>query len=199
MFQKFKNPIDMINLKKLLITVTLVFSTVTLFAQKSFEDDNNVISLTVGYGNTLHTGSEWKTKFPVTMLFFEACVKDYLFDSKSSLGIGGFVGYSSQKYDTKSSNIKYLNMKYTDVVVGARGNIHYSFLPKLDTYLGISLGYDFVNADGRTAGDYDDLDSNKIIFGAHIGARYYILPKIAIMAETGYNVSYVSGGVSVKF
>lgn len=68
-----------------------------------------------------------------------------------------------------------------------RVSAHYEFIPKLDTYLGVSLGL----------GIHSGLGAN---FGArgHIGARYFFSEKLGGFAEIGSGWSVLRLGVSVN-
>lgn len=187
-------------MKKILLTAIFLFITITsLYSQKSFEEDHNVVGLSIGYGNTLHTGSELKMKVLPVMASFEACLKDDLFDANSSLGIGGFMSYSSQTFDKNKIKNKNSSLKYTDVTFGARVNLHYSFARKLDTYVGAFVGYDLVSVKALYLDEGYKPDSNTIIYGAYVGARYYFFRDFAITAEAGYNISYINAGLACRF
>ncbi|MBR4155785.1 MAG: hypothetical protein IKU01_03650 [Bacteroidales bacterium] len=67
------------------------------------------------------------------------------------------------------------------ILVAARGNFHYQFVNKLDTYAGISLGYAY--------GGFG--------FGGQLGARYYFNNKFAGNIEFGGFTGFALG-VSMK-
>ena len=67
------------------------------------------------------------------------------------------------------------------ILLAARGNFHYQFVDKLDTYAGISLGYAY--------GGFG--------FGGQLGARYYFNKKFAGNVEFGGFTGF-SLGISMK-
>lgn len=184
--------------KVLLVCACALLGLVSVFAQNEFKQGVKVVNLGVGIGGTLYTGSGYSTKVPPLSGSFEVSVKDNLFDEKSSLGIGGLIGYTSSEYKYAYSeyNFKY---KYTDIVLGVRGAIHYCFIEKLDTYAGLTLGYDIVS--GTASGTYAGYSatSSGLFLGAYLGARYYFSDNWAAMGELGYDISVLRLGVAYKF
>ena len=122
---------------------------------------------------------------------------DELFDEKSSLGIGGYIGYSGAKWEYSG-----WGWKYTNFVIGARGVGHYQLFDKFDTYTGLMLGYDIVNSKEIGTipgmGGYSASGSS-FIWAWFAGGRYYFTDSFGAMAELGYGISYLTLGVSYKF
>lgn len=172
----------------LIFSIIACFALVTgAFAQDAFNKGDMIVNAGIGFMNTINTGNNWKTNIPPITGSFEYALIDNLFDDKSGIGIGGIVGFASQKYET--SNV---SVKYQDVVIAARGLFHYQFVRNLDTYAGLMLGYDIASGDG-------DLTSSGVAFGYYIGARYYFTNNFAVMAEIGDNVALLTLGVAFKF
>ncbi len=188
-------------MKKVLSVLVLVLASITLVsAQDVFKKGDMVLNVGIGLGNTLHTGSGYSTVIPPISGSFEYCIKDNLFDSKSSLGVGAYLGYTSSEYKYNYTGIGKFKYKYSDVVLGVRGALHYQFIPKLDTYAGISLGYDIVS--GSSSGSHNiaySASSSAVYFGGFLGARYYFKNNLAVMAELGYDVSVFNIGIAYKF
>lgn len=138
-------------MKKLLFTTAVLFAVFSLLStpllgQNAFTENDKIINLGIGFGNTLHTGSGWKTSIPAISGSFEYGIKDNLFNN-SSLGIGGYIGYASEKYNYPAL-LGEGTLKYSDIIFGARGTLHYQFVEKLDTYVGVALGYDVLSTSG---------------------------------------------------
>ncbi|MBD8387395.1 hypothetical protein [Dysgonomonas sp. BGC7] len=187
-------------MKKIVLTfVCILTSFMVASAQNTFSKDDKVINVGIGFGSTLHTGSGYSTKIPPITGSFEVCIIDELFDSKSSLGVGGYVGYASSEYKYSIGYISEFKYKYSDFIIGARGALHYQLVDKLDTYAGLALGYDIVS--GSTSGAYDGYSASAsgIDFGAFLGARYYFTDKLAGMAELGYDLAVFKIGIAYKF
>lgn len=88
----------------------------------------------------MRSESYLKTTIPPVSASLEYCVKDNLFDEKSSLGVGIYAGYFAQKWkDGSFGALGDLDLKYSDFVVGVRGALHYQFVEKLDTYGGVAM------------------------------------------------------------
>lgn len=189
--------------KKLFVALfcALASSTV-LFSQNVFKEGDKVVNLGIGLGSTLHSGSSFSTTIPPISASFEYGVKDNLFDDKSSLGVGAFVGYTSgeDKYSYAGYSSKW---EYSDIVLGLRGALHYEFVEKLDTYAGISLGYDIVSVSASSSGGgytgSASADGSTFFAGIYLGGRYYFADNLAAMAEVGYDISALRIGVAYKF
>lgn len=181
---------------------TTLFTFLSLFfiisgnSQNTFNKGDKVVNLGVGLGNTLYIGSGYSSKTPPISATFEMGVKDELFDEKSSLGIGGYLGYSGATWE-------YLGWgwKYSNVIIGIRGVGHYQLWERFDTYSGILLGYDIVTTKeiGTIPGytNYNKSTSG-LAWSWFVGGRYYFTEKFSGMLELGYGIAYLNLGVSMK-
>lgn len=179
-------------MKKLtLLVACMLLAVLPLSAQSSFSKGDKVVSAGIGLGNTLH-GSNYSISLPPLFVGMDYAVVDGLIDGNASIGVGGYLGYSSSKY-------KVADYKSTirDYVFGVRGSFHYQFIDNLDTYAGLMLGYDVVSH-SNSHNNYK-VDSNSFIIPFFIGARYYFSDTFAVMGELGYGISVLNVGVSFKF
>jgi hypothetical protein len=142
--------------------------------QPSFNKGSKVIDLSVGLPN-LHG---YGMVIPPIIGSFEIGIVDGIFD-KAAVGIGGYVGISDSKL---------LNHNYFNTHFGVKGAFHYPFVDKLDTYAGIVTGYSI-----------SDLSGYGFDWGAFVGIRYYFTRSMAVMAEAGYEVTFLKVGMSFKF
>lgn len=170
-------------------------------AQNTFKEGDKVVNLGIGLGNVLYTGSYYTSKTPPLSASFEMGIKDNLFDENSSLGVGGYIGYCSAKWEYSGWGTTY-GWKYKNIIVGVRGIVHYQLLDKCDTYGGILLGYDIVSS--KEFGNFPGANtytatSSGVAWSCFVGGRYYFTDKIAAMAELGYGIAYLNLGVSFKF
>jgi len=184
-------------MKKLLTIFAIVISSISaLQAQESmFNLGDKVVSLGIGFGSTLYTGSYYSRGVPPVSISFEQAVKDEVLE-KGVIGVGGWLGYTSYKYDYLGWGYKYSNF-----IIGALGSFHYPLVDKLDTYVGIGLGYNIASANefGTLPGGYDySVSSGGIVFAGMVGARYYFADKFAAFAQAGYGISYLTIGVSIR-
>lgn len=184
-------------MKKLLLSLLVVALSLTqLKAQEStFSQGDKVINLGFGLGSTLYTGSFYKMGVPPLSASLEVGVKDGILD-KGSIGVGGYLAYSSYKWE-------YLGWgwKYSNFIIGARGNFHYPLLDNLDTYTGLLLGFNIASSKefGNSVPGYDYNASTGGVVGAwFVGARYYFGDNFAVMAELGYGITYLNLGIALK-
>jgi hypothetical protein len=152
------------------------------------------LNLGIGLGNIGWGSGYTSTMIPLSASF-EVGILDGVADV-GSIGIGGLIGYSGYKYEWTN-----WQWKYTDIIIAARGNFHYPLVDKLDTYAGVSLGYESITfketGDGFFPGSYSTVGSG-LFFGFTAGGRYYFTEKFAAMAEFGYGITWLTLGVALK-
>lgn len=177
--------------KLILLIVVASFSLTHLVAQDAtFLKGDKVLNLGIGFGSSYYS-SFYTSHMPAISASLEFGVKDGVID-KGSIGVGGYIGYSSAKYSNywKTSNF----------LIGARGSFHYPLVNKLDTYTGLQLGYNvFSTKYYDTYAGLFNASSSGISFAWFAGARYYFTDKFAVMAEIGYGVAYLNLGIALKF
>ena len=118
------------------------------------------------------------------------------------ISVGAQIDYYSWGYNF-GAGYRY---RYTFLPVAVRGSYHVNKLlnlnnDKLDLYGGAALGYyisSFSDNSGYSGIYYNDY-GNRILFGIHLGARYYFKPTLGGFAELGYGVSALKIGVAFKF
>jgi hypothetical protein len=177
----------------LAIAIAIMFS-VSSYAQE-FEEGDKVLNLGIGFGSTLYAGSLYSTSIPPVSASFEIGVKDGVLD-EGSIGVGGYVGFSRNKWE-------YLGWgyNYTNFILGARGVFHYPFMDKLDTYAGLMLGFRVVSSKefGDAVFGYNySASSSGLASAFFVGGRYYFSDNLAAMMELGYGISYINLGIALK-
>lgn len=163
------------------------------------EKGDKILNLGLGLGSALYHGSYYKTSVPPISASFEVIIKDDLFDSKGAIGIGGYLGYSANKSTYNYGGGTY-GWKYSNIIIGPRGYLHYNLMDKLDTYAGAMVGY-WISSNkeygtiqtGYSAGSYGG-----VIFSGFIGARYFFNDNLAGMVELGSGIAYLNLGVALK-
>jgi hypothetical protein len=181
--------------KNLTLAFLFSFGVLAVSAQEVAKGDK-ILNLGIGFGTALYSGSGYTGSVPPISGSFEVLVKDDLFDGKGAIGAGGYLGYAAYKW--KYSGWEW---KYSNVIIGPRGYLHYSLLDKLDTYAGIMLGYNVVNAKetGNSIPGYNyNASASGFIFSGFIGGRYFFNDKWAGMLELGSGIAYLNLGVAVK-
>jgi hypothetical protein len=186
-------------MRNLLVIVLILGSFAALNAQP-VEKGDKILNLGIGLGSTLYSGSYYKSTIPPVSASLEVVIKDDLFNDKGALGLGGYIGYTGFKSEYAWGN-DYYGWKYTNIIIGPRGYLHYNFLDKLDTYTGLLIGY-WISTNkeygtiqsGYTAGSYGG-----VTWSWFAGGRYFFSDNFAGMLELGYGISYLNIGVALKF
>ena len=182
---------------KIIIVALLFFSAVCVNAQP-FVVKDKVINIGIGLGSPLYSGTGYKMTLPPISGSFEYGLMDL---GPGVLGIGGYFGISGYKWEYNDPVYGKYGWKYSNFTFGVRGNYHYSFVDKLDTYGGMMLGYNIVTS--KTIGDWPpewnmSANSSSFAWSIYAGARYYFTEKFAAMAELGYGVAILNLGIALK-
>ena len=176
----------------------LIIGTTCTKAQ-SFEKGTKVMSLGIGLGSSLlnYSGSN---QTPALSAQFEKGT----WETRSGvISLGGYVGYKAYKYADKSLGY---SEKWTYTIVGVRSSYHYTGLnlDKLDLYGGVMLSYNILKYkytdDYGYSGNYNTGSyGSGAGFTGFLGGRYSFSKNIAVTAELGYGVSYLTLGLAFKF
>jgi hypothetical protein len=183
--------------KLLLMFVVACFALTQLIAQEpTFVKGDKALNIGIGLGSTLYSGTYYKSQIPPISASLEFGVVDNVIE-KGVVGVGPYIGYSSYKYEYSG-----WGWKYTNIIIGARGNFHYPLVNKLDTYTGLLLGYNVASSkefgDAVPGWDYS-YSAGGIAWSWFIGGRYYFKETFAVMAELGYGIAYLNLGIALKF
>lgn len=160
-----------------------------------FLKGDKVVQFSIGMGSALYTGMNYKTPVPPLSLFLEYGMADEVIDNGSA-GLGPYVGYAAYKWDLID-----FGWKYSNVILGARGNFHYPLIYDLDTYTGVIMGYNLTTVQefGSVLPGYEaEADAGGFVWSWFVGGRYYIMENLSITAELGYGISYINVGVAWK-
>jgi hypothetical protein len=194
-----KNNLNQINMQKFILIFSLFAATASAQAQTtkahtgSFRKGSIVLNLGVSTPDRIDTDlSDYKVKIPAISVSPEFGIAN-LFNKtgKGAIGMAPVVAYAVDDYDGADR---------TRMTVGLKGNFHYQFVPKLDTYLGVQGGYRIVKRVKKE--DDPHLPTPPIgMFraGGIVGARYYFTNSLGVMAELGYgNATILTGGIALK-
>ncbi len=186
-------------MKKLNVLLISFFLISALSANaQTFKSGDLVGNLTIGFGDALYGGLGYATSVPPLAISGDYGIVDNVFD-KGTIGIGGLIGYSSAgwNYGYDGYNASW-NITY--IVIGPRGTLHYPFVDKLDTYVGLMIGYDIVSvsASNNINGYAYGGSGSQLITAGFVGARYYFTDKFAGVCEIGWGIAYFNIGVSLK-
>lgn len=189
--------------KQFLLVTVFLFAITSVFAQEStFNKGDKALNLSLGLGSTLYVGSYYSSKIPPISASLEFGAVDDLFDVEGlNLGVGGYIGYASARYEASWYGGSY-GWDYTNFILGARGSLHYPAVEKLDTYAGFMLGYRIVSA--KEFGDWSggtllNASTSTLASAFYVGGRYYFSNNFAALAELGYGIAYLNLGITLKF
>ena len=188
--------------KKLIGFIVLFFcgAIITVSAQNIFSKGDRAVNIGLGIGS-YYGGDGYTGSIPPLSVSYEQGIIDGLLDGNGSIGVGGYMAYSANKWETSISGSSY-GYKYSYLMIGARGAFHYQFVEKLDTYTGLMLGYNVVGSKfyGDDTGSYtpEASSTSGIGYSAFVGARYHFSDKFAAFAEIGYGISALELGISIR-
>ena len=178
-----------------ILLVSFLFISFLTAQDMHFSKGDKVVNLGIGLGSRLYTGLYYTGSVPPVSISFEKGIKDNILE-KGVIGVGGYLGYSAYKWEYSG-----YGWKYSNIIIGARGNFHYPLVDKLDTYLGLLIGYNIVTTKEfgtNTSGFTYNTSSGGVVWSGYIGGRYYFNEKIAGLIELGSGISYLTLGVGIK-
>ncbi|MDR2910675.1 MAG: hypothetical protein LBV47_04835 [Bacteroidales bacterium] len=184
-------------MKKFLFSaIVILFAVSVTNAQDVFKKGDLVFNAGVGVNNSLYSGNGYKSTIPVAISGEYGVAENLIGGDNGSIGVGGYLGYTGSKYD---AGIADFSVKYSSIIVGARGTFHYQFVNKLDTYAGLMLGYDVVSSKvtGTLAGGYA-ASASGFSSSFFLGARYWFAPAVGAFAELGSGISNCTLGVAFR-
>jgi hypothetical protein len=174
------------------------FLTLSPLNAQMYQKGQQDLHLGIGLGTTLYGGG-YRGIVPPINVAYEKGITD-------NIGVGAYLGYASARYDYNGFNDLDYYWRYSYMILGARGAYHYDLFkePKLDTYGGLMLGFNFSRASFHSNNpnindeDYTAPGSGGITWSGFLGARYQFKPKLGAYAELGYGVAYLNLGLRLK-
>ena len=179
-------------MKKLILTLLLIAGSISFTNAQSWDEGSSVVSGGIGLGSNLYSGSQ-SLRIPPLFATYDYGIRDMW-------SVGGIVGVAGSKDEWRSGPYQY-QYNYTHILIGARGAYHFYSDYTWDVYGGASLGFDIVSGSysGNRPTQYDyDVQGSSLNLGLFVGGRYYFDDQIAAFAELGYNIGFLSIGVSFK-
>lgn len=171
--------------KTILYLCALVF-TANLCVAQEFNVGTNVISGGIGLGGNFGSYNT-STQTPGFSINYERGIWDA---GPGVVSLGGYVGTKTYKY-------KYSNSvdKWSYTIVGVKGAYHYNGfeVENLDVYGGVLLSYNVLSYSGL--GSY----GSRAGVTGFLGGRWYFTDSLAVFAEAGYGVAYLTLGISFRF
>ena len=149
-------------------------------AQNVLDKGSSVFNIGVGLNNTR------SSNYFTVLGSWDYGVVGNLWDAKSALSLG----VQGAFYTGESIN---------GFSFGPTLGLHYHFIPQLDTYARLMLGYEGWSYKNSAANDLvDAVDGDHGGFGWNfsVGARYMFTPNIGAFLELGYGSSVANVGVA---
>lgn len=182
---------------------------------KCFDENTRIINVGVGFGGGNYYkygrgGSDTYRRSPAFSVTYEQAFKKKL--GPGYLGLGAYFGYQNASYHYDdvyyNGDRYYYEHSWNQMLIAARGAYHLDFLnsKNAEVYGGAILGVRIQTYNFSTnSPDPDDYKyrlhdgSAYPTYSLFVGARWYFVPKVALFAEAGYGISYITGGLSFKF
>jgi hypothetical protein len=180
-----------------------------------FNESSHVINIGIGYGGGRYyrykggIGYSYRVS-PAFSLSYEQAIKEKI--GPGFLGVGAYFGFqrASFQYDNYyyKGNQYYYRHSWNYMIVAARGAYHLDILntKNAELYFGGIVGLRFQTYSYQSNSTDPDINlyrlSGRSVYpggSLFVGGRWYFVPQAALFAELGYGISYLNGGVSIKF
>jgi len=116
---------------------------------------------------------------------------EYLFYNKSNLFLSTGLNAKYLRHQPGDGN------NYGVFGLAVPINIHFSLVPRLNTYVGYKIGYSF---DGYKPASESTIDGYEGMYSdGYLGVRYFLTPNFAIYSELSADAMRLYGGLSYKF
>lgn len=183
--------------------------------EKCYDASTHILNFGIGFGNpsyqSLYRGAGYSYGItPATSLSYEQPLPKKL--GPGYLGVGAYFGYQHEHenynnvYYYNSVNY-YYNHSWNYFMIAARAAYHWDVLnsKNAEVYAGAIIGvriqtYTYSTND---PGQHDPYTYNEgSVFPAYTvfaGARWYFAKRVGVFGEVGYGISYLTGGISLKF
>jgi len=192
-------------MKKFFLMMLTLF-VLNLTQAQEMKPGNNLLSIGIGpsagYWGTYSGGT------PAFRIALDHGIKEI---GPGTLSLGGALGffnkyYKSTYYDHNNyiHNYKW-SYNYFSAVV--RGGYYYNLseagIPDMNVYGGLGLGLLYLSFKDTYDGPHDGYSSynysgTDFLFNLYLGANYFFNDKTAAYLEFGYDISYVTVGVTFK-
>lgn len=185
---------------------------------KCFNENTHIINIGVGLPNghyySAYRGAGYRYRTtPAFSASYEQAYPKKL--GIGFLGLGAYVGFQNSSstynyYYNKNGYASdyYYRYSWTNFMAAARGVYHFDVLnaEKAEVYVGVLAGvriqtYHYTTNNPDPYADNYRISSGNVypVLSVFAGARWYFVKNVALFAEAGYGVSYISGGFSFKF
>jgi hypothetical protein len=178
--------------------ITTIFCLVSIFSSKVYSQvfNEQKIFAQAGFGfGSPYFANESTSSFPPIHFSAE-------YGITKNIGVGGMIGFAGSRYKYSDILGRSYQWTYRYFIIGARGAYHYDLNEKTDLYGGLMLGAN-ISSTSFKSNFYDESlvsepKAGGVILGLYGGARYMFTDDIGAFAELGYNISWLSFGVTLN-
>ncbi len=194
-------------MKKLILSLVAALAlSFSANAQSKFNKGDFALNVNYGLGSFRSgdfgwSGSETITQHSIGVMGEYGIMN--VINERGTISVGGQLGAGfGSKYDADFRRIR----------IATRGTLHYSFIPQIDTYGGVTFcfvdinmqfwdGYDYDEATGKKIKqEYKETDAKFIEPRLFAGARYMFNENIGVNFETSWDrFAFVAFGFTFKF
>lgn len=199
-------------MKKLLIYLVALATTFSFASEAMAQNNQNVFHKgTAALNAGLHMGNLHGEGMLGLGASLEFGILDNLIKDRGAVGVGLMVGYGSAQHEERENGTGGLAVSEWDydlLRIATRGTFHYQFVPKLDTYAGITMGlFDIDKQEysleiaGKDIHDSEwEETTRRFCYGGFVGARYMPTQNLGVFAEfSADNFSFFALGVTLLF
>lgn len=169
---------------------SILFVVAVLFSSQQTNGQGMDLHLLAGYGGGGLTGTG---AIPVGLgLNF--------MDFNENIKLGVFAAFASTSEDVNMFLAKG-TWTYTNIIVAAQSNYHFSPGEKFDPFVGASIGYNVASAkwewDGQSNLPSPSASAGGLFYSGQIGFNYWMSESMAVQVRAGY-FPYVAAGINFK-
>ena len=189
-------------MKKIFTVLIVVFSTISVgLRAQEMSPGTNFLSLGIGpsynyYHYDYYTGGIPAVKIALDHGFREA--------GPGTITLGGSLGFFTQFYKNYIYKGQSYTQHWTCLSAIFRAGYYYNFkrlkVPELNVYAGVGTGIlqRFYSYNGPSTYDPLHQEGSGFIVAIYAGANYFLTKKFAFFTEFGYDISYVTIGMTFK-
>jgi len=181
----------------------------TIGNNEPFSKGTNVLGLSIGVGGYYSYWGYGYSETPNFVLTYENATFGNV--GPGVISLGALLSYKGIGDNWVAGGYSY-SEKWNYWIVGLRSAFHWNFTnsPKFDPYIGLMLGYYYINYTFSTDNPdyfhpgnpgyvyYASSYPNYYALSLYLGARYYVSNKVGIWGELGYGYSTLALGVNFK-
>ncbi len=174
-------------MKKTILYLAFALLASPLVMAQEFNVGTNVINGGIGFGGYYY-GHSTSTQSPLFNISYERGIWDV--PGPGVVSLGAYFGRKTFKYKTV-----FTDYSWSYNIIGIRGAYHYNGLEidNLDVYGGVMASYNLYSGTGGSS--YRSRPNAT----AFVGGRWFFTDNIAVFAEAGYGVAYLTVGASFRF